>query len=134
MRVWQASKQQLAPQGPFWSVEQKGPRNRGKKMLPRFLGWFSATFSGTIFLRSDPHVVGNGDLLVLWAPGTQRNSGTGPKTEKRNFLALGVPKSKKKITTLSGTVVRNFFTVLPDWTPRGGKSRNTGLAPSGRPS
>ena len=35
-------------------------------MVPRYPGWFSATFSGTIFSRSDPHVVGNGDLLGLW--------------------------------------------------------------------
>ena len=39
-------------------------------------------------------------------------------------------KSKKKVTTLSGMVVCNFFTfyVLPDWTPTCGKSQNTGIA------
>ena len=31
--------------------------------------------------------------------------------EKRNFPALGFLKSKKKVTTLSGMVVRNFFTL-----------------------
>ena len=38
------------------------------------------------------------------------------------------PKTEKKITTLSGMVVRNFFTFYgwADRTPRGGKSRNTG--------
>ena len=38
-------------------------------------------------------------------------------------------KSRKKVATLSGMVVRNLFTfyVLTDRTPRGGKSRNTGV-------
>ena len=59
-----------------------------------------------------------------------RNPGTGPKAERRNFLALGVPKSKKKVTTLSGMVVHNFLTsnVLADRTPTGGESRNTGVS------
>ena len=36
---------------------------------------------------------------------------------------------KKKVITVSGVVVRNFFTlyVLADGTPRGGKSQNTGI-------
>ena len=42
----------------------------------------------------------------------------------------GVPKRGKKVTMLSGMVVRNFFTllVLPDRTLRDGKSRNTGIS------
>ena len=39
------------------------------------------------------------------------------------------PEIKKKVTTVSGVVVRNFFTfyVLADRTPMGGKSQNMGL-------
>ena len=54
--------------------------------------------------------------------------------ENLNFPVLGVPKRKTKVTTLSGMVVRNFFTfhVLTDQAPRGGKSQNTGgLGPFG---
>ena len=63
----------------------------------------------------------------FWAAGTQRNSGTGPKPEKHNFPVQGVPKRKKKVTTLSGMVVRNFLTVYvsTDRTPTGGKTQNT---------
>ena len=55
-----ASSKQLALQGPFWAPEQQGPRNQ-KKMVPRYPGRFSATFSGTSFF-----LVGNGDSLGLW--------------------------------------------------------------------
>ena len=50
--------------------------------------------------------------------------------KKHNFLALGVRKLKKKVITRSRMVVRNFFTfyVLPDQTPMGGKSHNTGIS------
>ena len=49
--------------------------------------------------------------------------------KKHIFPVLGVPKQNKKVTTLSGMVVRNFFTlyILADRTPRGGKSQNTGI-------
>ena len=64
-----------------------------------------------------------GHFRPFWprtAFGTERNPGCGLTTEKRNFLALGVPKLRKK-----RVVVRNFFTpyVLPNRTPRGGKYR-----------
>ena len=66
-------------------------------MLPRYPGWFSATFSGARFFSVGTPPVGNGDLVGFWPVlGTSRNSGTGPKTENRNFPALGVPKSRKK--------------------------------------
>ena len=63
----------------------------------------------------------------LWHFGKSRAWAENGK--KCNFPALGVPKARKKVTTLSGMVVRNFFTlcVLTDRTPRGGKSQNTGL-------
>ena len=35
-------------------------------MLPRYPGWFSTNFLVTTFFRSDPHVVGNGDLVGFW--------------------------------------------------------------------
>ena len=82
------------------------------------------------FFSVGPPPAGNGDLVVFWAAGTWRNSGPGPKTEKRNFPVLGGPKRGEKVTTLSGMVVRNFLTlyVLADQTPRGRKSRNTGIS------
>ena len=72
----------------------------------------------------------NWDFGPFWAAGTWRNSGPGPKTEKRNFPVLVVPKREKKGTTLSGMVVRNFLAVyvLADRTLKGGKSRNTGIS------
>ena len=49
--------------------------------------------------------------------------------KKHNFPALGLPKSKEKVTTLSGMVVHNFLTfyLWPDGTPVRGKSQNTGI-------
>ena len=119
----------------------RGPKIE-KKMSPRCPGWFPATFSGITSFRSDPH---RSETVIwwyfglFWAAGTEENSGTGPKTEKRNFPAPGVLKSKTKVTTLSSMVVGNLFTfyVLPDRTPRGGKLRNTGILGHfglGRPS
>ena len=35
-------------------------------MLPRYPGWFSATFWGTTFFSVGPPPVGNGDLVVCW--------------------------------------------------------------------
>ena len=37
-----------------------------KKMLPRYPGWFSATFLEHLFFRLDPQVVAKGDLLGFW--------------------------------------------------------------------
>ena len=75
------------------------------------------------------------DFRPFWprtAFGTCRNPGHRLKMEKGNFPAQGVPKSKKKVTTLSGMVVRKFFMlyVLPDLfdrTPMGGNSQNMGI-------
>ena len=86
-----------------------------------------------LFFRSDPQVVAKGDLLGFWArfgPRALREiPGRVQKEKKRDFPALEVPRSKNKVTTLSRVVVRNFFTlsVLPDRTPRGGKSQNMGI-------
>ena len=45
------------------------------------------------------------------------------------FAGARGPEIDKKVTTLSGMVLRNFFTfcVLTDQTPRGGQSQNTGF-------
>ena len=48
----QASSKQLAQQGPFWAPEQQG--SGIKKKLPRYLGWFPATFLGTTFFSVGP--------------------------------------------------------------------------------
>ena len=86
-----------------------GPQsNRGpkieKKMLPRYPGWFSATFLGTTFFRSDPHAVGNGDLVGFWPVlglghlqrfraraenrKTQFPGARGPETGQKNYHAI----------------------------------------------
>ena len=72
-------------------------------MLPRYPGWFSTTFLGTNFFQSDPHMVGNGDL-VGFRPVLVRPTSFSPK-------------------------LHNLFTVcvLANRTPRGGKSRNIGI-------
>ena len=65
--------------------------------------------------------------------GTYRNSG--PKTEKCNILELGAFLEKKSVRPKSfSQKLRNFFAfcVFAVWTPRGGKSQNTGfLGPFG---
>ena len=81
------------------------------------------------FARPDPQgqeITKYGGFQAILA---QNGPGRGLKTEKHNFPALGVRKSKRKVTTLSGMFVRNFFTfyVLPEWTPTGGKSQNTDI-------
>ena len=115
--------------GPFLGLRATGVP-KSEKMLLRYPGWFSATFSGTTFFRSDPH---RSEKVIswyfgpFWAAGTRRISGIGPKTAKHNFPVLGVSKRKTKVTTLSGTVVRNVLAsyILTDQTPTGGKTRNT---------
>ena len=57
-----SSKQQAAPQGPFWAPEQQGPRNR-KKMLPRYPGWLSATF---LHLRFDQPDSQGREIAKCW--------------------------------------------------------------------
>ena len=54
------------------------------------------------------------------------------ENRKTQFPGARGPESEKNVTTLSGIIVRNFFTscVLADRTPRGGKSQNTGFCQS----
>ena len=102
-----ASKQATSPiLGPFLVRRAEGAR-KSRKQIHAIRDKFPQLSREQLFFRSDPQVVGNGDLVVA---GTYRNSGTGPNTERRNLPALGVPKSKRKVTTLSRMVVRNFFT------------------------
>ena len=65
--------------------------------------------------------------------------GPGRNREKTQFPGARGPETEKKVTTLSGMVVRNFFAfyVLAHRIPRGGKLRNTGILGHfglGRPS
>ena len=48
---------------------------------------------------------------------------------KTQFPGARGPKIERKVTTLSGMVVRNFFTfcVFADWIPRGGTSQKNGF-------
>ena len=125
-RLASIKQQTTSPAGPFLRPRATGVPE-SKKMLPRYTGWFSATFSGASFFPVGPALAGNGDLVVFgpfWAAG-KRNSGPWPKTEGRDFPALGVPKSKKKVTTLSGMFVRNFFAFAfcPTGPPRAGNRK-----------
>ena len=65
-------------------------------MLPRYAGWFSTTFSGTIFFRADPQVVTKGDLLGFWpvlGRGALREiPGPSQKTEKTQFPGARGPE------------------------------------------
>ena len=117
------------------SAERKGHKNR-EKNVTTLSGMIFRNFVGNKFFPVGPHVVVNGDLVVFWpvlGHGHLKKFRAGSKTEKRDFPALRFPKSTKN-TTLSGIVVRNCFTfyVLPERSPRGGKSRNIGfLGPFG---
>ena len=86
--------------GPAW-----GPTS---KMLPRYPGWFSATFSATAFFS-----VGNGNLMAVWpvlALGTQRNSGPGRETQKCNFPVLeALLRGKSSRPKSFSQKLRNFF-------------------------
>ena len=73
----------------------------------------------------------NTGVLCLKRPLALREiPGPGRKWKKNNFPVLGVPKRKKKVTTLSGMVVRNILTfyVLANWTPTGVKTQNMGFS------
>ena len=62
-----SSKQQASSTGPFLVRRAEGVPKSKKKKLPHYPGWFSATVLGTTFFGgSDPHVVGNVDLLGFW--------------------------------------------------------------------
>ena len=78
-------------------------------------------------------MVGNGDLRGFWpvlGRGHLKKLWAWAKNKKMQIPGARGPEIEKtKVTTLSGMVVRNFLTfyVLPDRTPRGGKSQNTGI-------
>ena len=108
-----------------------------KRILPRYPGRFSAFFLQFTFWPSGPPGAGNREIRVfrailaqdgLWHLEKSRVRAENGKTQFPG--ARGPETEEKKVTTLSGMVVRNFFTfyVLPDQTPRGGKSQNTGIS------
>ena len=118
--------------GPFWSAEQKGPKNR-KKCYHAIRDNFPQLSREQLFFRSDPQVGAKGDLLGFWpvlGRGHAEKFRAQVENRKTQFSGARGPKiEEKKGTTLSGMVVRNFFTfhVLPNRTPRGGKSKTTGI-------
>ena len=126
MELARLASKQLAPRAP----EQQGSRNRKKDYHAIWDGFPQLSYR-LRFDRPDPHGQENAkceDFRPFWlriAAGTQRNPGRGLKMEKRNFSALGVPKRRKKLTTLSGMVVRNFlrFTFCPTAPPRAGNRK-----------
>ena len=70
----------------------------------------------------------------LFVPRALREIPRPGQNRKNTIPGARGPEIEKKVTTLSGMVVCNFFKVcvLTDRTPRGGKSQNTGfLGPFG---
>ena len=67
----------------------RGP-GTGKKLLPHYPGWVSATLLGTTYLLAGPPPAGNSDVAVLWPI-----LGPGRKTRKSNFPVLGTPLGGK---------------------------------------
>ena len=112
----------------------RGPETEKKNITPSAMvvrKFFTLLVYALCFGRPDPQgreIAKYGGFRPFWprtAFGTQINPGRGLKTKNHNFPALG-SRSRKKI---SGMVVRNFLTfyILPDRTPTGGKSQNTGI-------
>ena len=132
-RLAASSSKQPAPQGPGQAPQPKGSRN-GKKMLPRYPGWFSATFSGTTFFPVRPPLAGNSDLVVFWPIlGAWHSEKSWARAEnmKTQFPGamghfFGGESGRPKRFSLKFC---SFFTfhVLGDRTPTGGESRNTGF-------
>ena len=107
-------------------------------MLRRYPGWVSATFSGTKKNRSDPQVVGNGDVLGFWhvlGRGHFKKFRAGAENRKTQFPgAEGTFGVKVRPLQKNLPELRSFFTfcVLAERTPTGRKSKNTGfLGPFG---
>ena len=103
-------------------------------MLPRYLGWFSATFSGTIFFLADPQVVRNGDLVVcgpVLSRGHLEKFRDWAKNKKTPFPGAGGPEIEggNFFTMLSGMVVRNFlhFTFCLTGPPGAGNREKRGF-------
>ena len=75
-------------------------------MLPRYPGWFAATFWVTIFFRSDHH---RPEMVIQW--GFWQDLGPGhleqfrawaENRKKRNFPVQGGPERKKKLPRYAG--------------------------------
>ena len=61
-----SSKQQASCAGPFLVAEQKGSQNPRKKCYHAIRDGFAQLSQEQLLFRSDPHVVGNNDLLGFW--------------------------------------------------------------------
>ena len=94
-------------------------------MLPRYPGWFSATFSEQIFGSVRPP---RGQKRRF--SGALARFGPGGRVEniETQFPGAGGPETEKK-TTLSGMIVRNLLTVyvLTERTPTSEKSQTMGV-------
>ena len=110
------------------------PGARGPEMKKKFLRiWdgFPQLFYNLCFGRPSPQgreIAKYGDLRPFWprkAFGTERNLGRGLKTEKHNFPALGVLKSKKKLPRYLGWLSATFLrlTFGPTGPPRAGNRK-----------
>ena len=128
-RLASSSKQQAtSPAGPFL-----GPRATG---LPKSKKNNVATLSRSLqlsrerfFFQSDPHVVGNDDLVGFWpALGLGHLEKFRARAENRKTQFPAAPKRKKKLPRCPGWLSATFFTfyVLTNRTPTGRKSQNMG--------
>ena len=81
-------------------------------MLPRYLGWFSATVSGTTFCVVGPPPVENGDLVGCWPVlglGHLEKFWAWAKNRKTQFPGARGTFGEKNVATLSGMVFCNFL-------------------------
>ena len=125
-----ASKQQASSAGPFLRPGATGVPKLKKKCNHAIRDGFPQLSRGQFFVRLEPHVVGNGDLLgfgPVLGRGHLEKFRAQAKNRKTQFPDARGPKTEKKVSTLFGIVVRNFltFTVLTDRSPTGGKTRST---------
>ena len=89
-------------------------------------------FLGDKFFLVGPPPIGNGDLVVFWpvlGRGHIEKFWDWAKNRKTLFLGARGHEVEKKSYHAIRDGCPQIFTlyVFPDWTPRGGKSRNAGI-------
>ena len=106
----------------------------GAKMLPRYLGWFFATFWGNTFFLVGPPPAGNSDLvgfwpiLGLWHLKKFRAQAENTKTQ---FPGARGTFMRGNVTALSAMVFRNFLAKVfcLVGSPQAGNSNLVGVGP-----
>ena len=126
-----AASKQLAPQVPFRAPEQPGSGNQEKNVTILSGMVFRNFLRNKFFFWTDPHVVGNGDLLGFWPI-----LGLGHSEKSRAWAENRKPQFPGARSTFVGEVRPPQHCAIflrfgrPDST--GGKLQNTGfLGPFG---